>query len=284
MVKPLPVAAMTGGFVCGTPRGNPSLNPSKGMRVRRLRHSDLVARVEPSSVGGWMEPFLFGIPGGSPLLSHPLIGDVGTVTSVALSPDGKTIFSSDDIGTIRLWDRDGYLLGQPFTGHDKGVYSAQLAPMAKPLSVVAMTRQFACGTRMAIPSVSPLKDIKVRSIQWHGVQTAKPLSVVARTRQFACGIALASPSVNPLKDIQLRSRQWLLAPMVKPLSVVAMTRQFACGILQAIPSVNPLRDIETGSCPWLQLGRRNDRQRWLCRETSPVGSLWQSHRSTLQRA
>ena len=58
---------------------------------------------------------------GEPLLSHRLIGHVGIVSSVALSPDGKTIFSSDDIGTIRLWDSHGYLIGQPFTGHDYGV-------------------------------------------------------------------------------------------------------------------------------------------------------------------
>ena len=128
MVKPLPVAAMTGGFVCGTPRGNQSLNPSEGMRVRPLGHSHLVPRVEPSSVGGWMEPFLFGICGGNPLLGHPLIGYVGAVSSVALSPDAKTIFSSDDKGTIRLWDRHGYLIGQPFTGHDFGVYSGALSP------------------------------------------------------------------------------------------------------------------------------------------------------------
>lgn len=69
---------------------------------------------------------------GNPILSHPLIGHVGAVSSVLFSPDAKTIFSSDD-GTIRLWDRHGYLIGQPFTGHDKGVYSAAFSPDGKTL-------------------------------------------------------------------------------------------------------------------------------------------------------
>lgn len=42
-----------------------------------------------------------------------LQGDVGSVFSVAFSPDGKTIVSGNSDGTVRLWDTSGKAIGQP---------------------------------------------------------------------------------------------------------------------------------------------------------------------------
>jgi WD40 repeat protein len=81
--------------------------------------------------GGWDGRISLWDLGGNPVLSHPLIGHLDAVRSVALSPDGKTIFSGSWDGTIRLWDTDGDLQSQPFTGHDDAVSSAAFSPDGK---------------------------------------------------------------------------------------------------------------------------------------------------------
>ena len=48
----------------------------------------------------------------------PLTGHTGAVTSVAFSPDGKTLASGSARGTVRLWDvATRQQIGNPLTGH-----------------------------------------------------------------------------------------------------------------------------------------------------------------------
>ncbi|MCF2147713.1 WD40 repeat domain-containing protein [Desmonostoc muscorum LEGE 12446] len=50
------------------------------------------------------------------------------VNSVAFSPDGQWIISASNDSTIRLWDRKGNPIGQPWHGHDKEVNSVAFSP------------------------------------------------------------------------------------------------------------------------------------------------------------
>jgi WD40 repeat protein len=55
----------------------------------------------------------------------------GEVRSVAISPDGKTIVSGSEDGTVRLWDKAGNAIGQPFQGHKGEVRSVAFSPDGK---------------------------------------------------------------------------------------------------------------------------------------------------------
>ncbi|MEQ9622173.1 toll/interleukin-1 receptor domain-containing protein, partial [Coleofasciculus chthonoplastes] len=55
----------------------------------------------------------------------------GWVWSVAFSPNGKTIVSGSADGTIRLSDRDGNPLTEPFQGHEGEVFSVAFSPNGK---------------------------------------------------------------------------------------------------------------------------------------------------------
>ncbi|CAE6424681.1 unnamed protein product [Rhizoctonia solani] len=64
------------------------------------------------------------------LLFDPLQGHAGTVRSIAFSPDGKHVGSSDD--TIRVWNAHaGALAADPFKGHTATVRSVSYSPDGK---------------------------------------------------------------------------------------------------------------------------------------------------------
>ena len=58
-------------------------------------------------------------------------GHYSPVLSVAFSPDGKTIVSGGADRTIRRWDLQGNLVGEPFRGHEKEVSSVAFSPDGK---------------------------------------------------------------------------------------------------------------------------------------------------------
>ncbi|HKR48451.1 MAG TPA: TIR domain-containing protein [Pseudonocardiaceae bacterium] len=69
---------------------------------------------------------------GNATLSTTLTGHTGTVYSVVFSPDGHTLATGSDDGTVRLWNVSDPAhptpLGQPLTGHTNGVLSVAFSP------------------------------------------------------------------------------------------------------------------------------------------------------------
>ncbi|CAE6457339.1 unnamed protein product, partial [Rhizoctonia solani] len=57
-------------------------------------------------------------------------GHTNTVTSVAYSPDGKSVASGSRDNTIRIWDAQSpSLIGEPLTGHSDSIYSVSYSPL-----------------------------------------------------------------------------------------------------------------------------------------------------------
>jgi WD40 repeat protein len=63
-----------------------------------------------------------------PIERNALRGHQGPVWQAAFSPDGQIIASAADDGTVRLWDKQGDPIGQPFQGHQGLVHSVAFSP------------------------------------------------------------------------------------------------------------------------------------------------------------
>jgi WD40 repeat protein len=101
----------------GKPIGN-LLTPRPGFRVAFSPNGKILAVAGAQNVRLW------------DVTTHQQIGaPINHVSSVAFSPDGKTLVTGSDSGTVQLWNVASHQqIGAPLVGHDQAVVSVAFSP------------------------------------------------------------------------------------------------------------------------------------------------------------
>ena len=88
---------------------------------------------------------------------NQLRGHEESVYSVSFSPDGQTIASGSADDTVRLWDRQGKPIGQPFKGHESGVNSVSFSPDGQTIASASADGTVRLWDRQGNPIGQPFK-------------------------------------------------------------------------------------------------------------------------------
>ena len=83
---------------------------------------------------------LSGCDSGTNPAVQTITGHIGNVTSIAFSPDGKTIVSGSADMTIKLWDSQTGEELKTILGHKKGVWGIAFSPDGKTLASASIDR------------------------------------------------------------------------------------------------------------------------------------------------
>gem|GEM_PF-415956 len=86
-----------------------------------------------------------------------LRGHQSSVLAVAFSPDGQTIVSGSADNTLRLWNRQGEPIGEPFRGHQDSVWAVAFSPDGQTIVSGSLDNTVRFWNRQGEPIGEPLR-------------------------------------------------------------------------------------------------------------------------------